>query len=97
MVKKIILRVRMDEAEFEKIQANADTAGLKISSYIRACATHREVKSSVSIRLLAELRRIGGMTKKLWSEGRREEAETIRAGLTAIRKAVENAEASNGR
>lgn len=97
MPKNIVLRVRMDQEEYERIQANAETAGLKISSFVRRCATHREIKSTISIRLLAELRRIGGMTKKMWSEGRKDEANEIRDGLAAIRKAVEDAEATHGR
>jgi len=97
MPKNIVLRVRMDQEEYEKIQNHADTAGMKISSYVRACATHREIKSTISVRLLAELRRVGGMTKRMWSEGRQDEADAIRDGLIAIRKAIEEAGAGHGR
>lgn len=91
MTKDTTLRFRVDADDLTTIQTNADTAGLKVGAYIRAAATRREIKSSVEVRILAELRRVGGMVKRLWAENRHEEAAAIRAGLTAIKKAVEEA------
>jgi len=86
------LYTRVSAEQKEQIQNSADTAGMTICEYLRERALSRHVKSTVDVRMLAELRRIGGMVKSLWKEGRTEEATAIREGLDGLRMAIQSAQ-----
>ncbi len=91
-----ILRVRVTEAEAEKVLLAADSAGMSTSAYLRERCLGRTVTSTVDVRTLALLNKLGGMVAQLWKEGRGVEASAIERGLDGIRDAITRAQAQAG-
>jgi hypothetical protein len=65
----IAIHSRVSVEEFEKIQENAEVAGMSLCKYIRHRVCGHKVSSAVEIRTIAELLRLGGLFKKAYSEG----------------------------
>lgn len=66
--KKLSLRLTL--SEYEEIKSNAAIAGVGISSYIRKRVLGYKIKSKLSLTMIAELRRIGGLLKLVHLESR---------------------------
>jgi hypothetical protein len=62
--------VRLTEAEREFLAAEADICGLALSSLMRSRSLGKRVSSKTDLRVLAELRRMGGLLKHLHNETR---------------------------
>lgn len=93
-VKRIYARVT--EEEYAKIQEQADVAAISISEFLRRRALGRKIAAKSDLRVLAELRRLGGLLKFVYTETRTETrgayskktAEAIQS-LTACARAIE--------
>ncbi len=78
--------VRLYPAEFERLEAEARTAGISRAELARRRLAGRQVIARTDAALIRELRRIGGLTKlALRTRGM---AEAGRATLADIRRAI---------
>jgi hypothetical protein len=66
--RRIKTTVRLTEAEREQIASEADVCGVSVSSFIRQRSLGKRVASKTDLRVLAELRRLGGLLKHLHNE-----------------------------
>jgi len=66
--RKAITTVRLTEAEREFLASEADVCGLSVSSLIRSRSLGKRVTSKADLRVLAELRRLGGLLKHIHNE-----------------------------
>lgn len=62
------LAVRFSEEEYRNIAQNADVAGLSLAAYVRTRCRGGNVVAKTDLRILAELRRIGGLLKHIHNE-----------------------------
>lgn len=89
-VKRIYARVT--EEEYAQIQEQADVAAISISEFLRRRALGRKIAAKSDLRILAELRKLGGLLKHLHTETRgiysAETADAIRA-LSAYARSLE--------
>ena len=60
--------VRFTEAEREHITSEADACAISVSSFIRQRSMGKRVTSKTDLRVLAELRRMGGLLKHTHNE-----------------------------
>ena len=60
--------VRFRACELEELIAQADVCGLSISELVRRRSLHRRVVAATDLKMLSELRRIGGLIKLLFTE-----------------------------
>ncbi len=60
------IAIRCTENERMMIEAKAAQAGLSLSEYLRRAALGRRITVKTDVRLIGELRRLGGMLKHLY-------------------------------
>jgi hypothetical protein len=66
--KKIKITVRFTEAEREFVASETDACGISMSSFIRQRTLGKRITPKTDLRVLAELRRLGGLLKHLHNE-----------------------------
>ena len=57
---------RLTREEREEIQEQAEASGLSVSEYVRRRALGRRVDSVTDVKMISELRRQGGLLKKIY-------------------------------
>jgi hypothetical protein len=62
------LTVRFRPEEMTDISGQADMCGLSVSELVRRRSLHRRVVSAADLKMISELRRIGGLIKLSFSE-----------------------------
>jgi hypothetical protein len=62
--------IRFTEADRNALSEQADAGGVTLSSFIRKAALGRRIASKTDLRVLAELRRLGGLLKHIHNETR---------------------------
>jgi hypothetical protein len=67
-LRKSITGVRLTGAEREFLASEADVCGLSVSSFIRKRSLGRRIVPKADLRVLAELRRLGGLLKHIHNE-----------------------------
>ncbi len=91
---------RLTAEEYADLQEQADVAALSLSEYVRRRVFARRVVSKLDLRVLAELRRLGGLLKLVHNETRgaysQKTAEAIQA-LTAYARGLERSLEPAGR
>ena len=75
---------RLTEEEYSDLQEQADVAAISLSEYVRRRIFGRQVVSKLDLRTLAELRRLGGLVKHVFSEGGGAYSELTRDALQAL-------------
>ena len=75
---------RLTEEEYSNLKAQADVAAISLSEYVRRRIFERQVASKLDLRTLAELRRLGGLVKHVFSEGGGAYSELTRDALQAL-------------
>ena len=84
------INIRVTEYELKVIKENAEEAGLSLSEYGRRRLLGLRVDSKLDVRVVGELRRLGGLIKHLHNESngmyRSESAEMLRT----ITKCIQN-------
>ncbi|HEY2452189.1 MAG TPA: plasmid mobilization protein MobA [Scandinavium sp.] len=66
--RNIIIQLRSTEAEAEAIKKKATAAGLTTSEYLRRSALNRRIMVRTDIRMMNELKRLGGLQKYLYTQ-----------------------------
>jgi hypothetical protein len=82
-----MVAVRFSDDEWNVVGAKAAAAEVPVTSYVRQAALDRELASGANV--IAELRRLGGLQKKLFTEGQRIGAPEYAQILLAITDAIE--------
>lgn len=67
--KDYVLYVRFSKAEYDYAKAQAASAGVTVSAFIRAAACGLSVQTKADAQILRELRRLGGLCKHAINEG----------------------------
>ena len=84
------INIRVTEYELKEIKEDAEETGLSLSEYGRRRLLGLRVDSKVDVRVVGELRRLGGLIKHLHNESngmyRSESAEARRAITMFIQK-----------
>ena len=62
------INFRVTKEERQEIEEQAEASGLSVSAYVRRRVLGRRVDSVVDVKMLSELRRQGGLLKKIYSE-----------------------------
>ena len=84
-----VINVRVSHSEKDSLREAAETAGLSLSSYCRRRFVGHVVVSHTDRVMIRELRRIGGLIKKVHTEsGGAYRCETAEA-LNGLRQAIE--------
>lgn len=63
--KTVALAVRLDPQEADAIREKALDAGVTVSEFLRAAALGRKTRSTLDAQVINELRRLGGLQKKI--------------------------------
>lgn len=63
-----LVKCRCTEAEFEAINNKAVSAGLTTSEYLRRTALNRRIMVKTDIRMMNELKRLGGLQKHIFTQ-----------------------------
>jgi len=79
--------VRFSDAEWNRVEKKASAADLPVTAYVRDAALGREI--AAGSRVVVELRRLGGLQKHLFTEGRRVGSVEYAKVLLAITDAIE--------
>ena len=87
---RIDIRVTRDERQ--EIQEQAEASGLSVSEYVRRRLLGRRVDSVTDVRMLSELRRQGGLLKKIFSESNGMYSEKTTVALENMNKFIEGLE-----
>ena len=62
------LTVRFCSGEVEELSSQAEMSGLSVSELIRRRALEKRIAAVTDLKMLSELRRIGGLIKHLFNE-----------------------------
>ncbi|TDQ37766.1 plasmid mobilization protein MobA [Tepidicella xavieri] len=88
--KRTIVRpVRLTKEEDEVIQAKARDGGMTVSGFLRAAALGRKVRSTIDAQVINELRRLGGLQKKIHNDTGGSYSKETADILRAIKDAIE--------
>lgn len=86
------LDVRVTKEERQEIQEQAEASGLSVSEYVRRRTLGRRVSSVMDVRMLSELRRQGGLLKKIFNESNGMYSDKTAVALENISKFIEGLE-----
>lgn len=89
---RIDFRVTVEERQ--EIQEQAEASGLSVSEYVRRRALGRRVDSVTDVKMISELRRQGGLLKKIFNDSNGMYNEEIKIALYNINKFIESLERS---
>jgi len=87
---RIDFRVTLEERQ--EIQEQAEASGLSVSEYVRRRALGRRVDSVTDVKMISELRRQGGLLKKIFNDSNGMYNEKIKIVLDNINKFIESLE-----
>ena len=82
--------VRLTAAEHRHLKEQADVAGLSLSGYARSRILGHSVASKADLKVLAELRRLGGLLKHIHLETRGAYSADTADAIKAIESYVRN-------
>ena len=60
------LSSRCTEEDYARVEHAAAVAGMSVCAYVRKRTTGEHVTAKINVQTLGELRRVGGLLKKLW-------------------------------
>ena len=87
---RIDFRVTIEECQ--EIQEQSEASGLSVSEYVRRRALGRRVDSVTDVKMISELRRQGGLLKKIFNDSNGMYNEEIKIALDSISKFIEGLE-----
>ncbi len=87
-----VINARLTQKEYEALSADVDCAALSLSEYIRRRIFGRRISSKSDLRVLAELRRLGGLLKRVHIESRGAYKRETAAAIKAIKSYAETLE-----
>ena len=87
-----VINARLTQEEYEALSAEVDCAALSFSEYIRRRIFGKRISSKSDLRVLAELRRLGGLLKLVHNESRGAYKRETAAAINAITSYAESLE-----
>lgn len=82
--------LRYSETQYASLSERAENASLSVSEYIRSISVNGRVLSRTDVKMLSELRKLGGLLKHIHNETRgaysEDTANAIRALESYVRK-----------
>lgn len=81
--------IRVTREERQEIQEQAEASGLSVSEYVRRRTLGRRVDSVVEVRMLSELRRQGGLLKKVFNESNGVYSDKTAVALDSINRFID--------
>ena len=87
---------RMTPSEYLELQEQADAAALTISEFVRRRLFGRRIISKVELRVLSELRKLGGLLKHIHNETGGVYSEDTRDAIQALTAYARNLERAAG-
>jgi hypothetical protein len=92
MTKHILIRATPED--HADLLEKARDCGMSLPAYLRACGMGRQTRSKIDSHILNELRRLGGLQKHLFNEGKgigsKEFSEVLQELKTAIGSVAPN-------
>lgn len=82
------IHIRLSDIEHQTISDKAVSAGMTISEFVRRAATGRRITSKIEAHAINELRRLGGLLKKVHTESGGSYSRATAAAIDEIRKVV---------
>jgi hypothetical protein len=82
------LTVRFKPDEMEELATQADACGLSVSELVRRRSLNRRVVPAADLKVISELRRIGGLLKLSFKETNGAYGDTTAAVLDELRNAI---------
>lgn len=82
--------IRFTEDEAKAIEDNASIAGMTFANYIRHSALGVKIKSRLELKMIAELKRVGGLLKLVHTESKGAYSEKTSQALDTLWKYVEH-------
>jgi hypothetical protein len=82
------LTVRFRPEEMNELTGQADICGLSVSELVRKRSLHRRVVPAADLKMLSELRRIGGLLKLSFRVTNGVYGDTTAAILSELREAI---------
>ncbi len=86
------IHLRVTPEERRNIQEQAYKSGLSMSEYVRRCICGRFIPSKIDKKMIAELRRQGGLLKHVFNESRGMYSEKTANALDSINSFVRGLE-----
>ncbi len=86
--KTVSLKVRLEPSESDSIREKARDAGVTVSEFFRAAALGRKTRSTVDAQVINELRRLGGLQKKIHNDTGGSFSKETAAILVEIKGAI---------
>jgi len=59
---------RLNDEEYQEFSINANFSGLNKSEFIRRCVLGKRIHSAIDLKMINELRKIGGLVKHIHKE-----------------------------
>ena len=84
------INIRVTEFELKELKEDAEEAGLSLSEYGRRRLLGLRVDSKLDVRIVAELRKLGGLIKHLHDESHGMYSSESAEALRAITKYIQN-------
>ena len=84
------INIRVTEYELKELKEDAEEAGLSLSEYGRRRLLGLRVDSKLDVRIVGELRRLGGLIKHLYNESNGLYSSESAEMLRAITKYIQN-------
>jgi len=82
------LKTRCLPEEAEEIRSKAIDSGVTVSEFLRCAALGRKTRSTIDSQVINELRRLGGLQKHLFSEGKGVHSKEYAEILKSIKEAI---------
>lgn len=93
-VKRVYARITA--SEYLELQEQADAAALSLSEYLRRRLFGRRVVPKTDLRVLSELRRLGGLLKNIHNETRGAYSDLTAEAIQALTAYARNLERAAG-
>lgn len=84
------INIRVTEFELKELKEDAEEAGLSLSEYGRRRLLGLRVDSRLDVRVVGELRRLGGLIKHLYNESNGMYSSESAEMLKTITKCIQN-------
>lgn len=82
------INFRLSIVELERLKQEADTAGMGVSDYVRRRTLGRPVVAQTDRMMVNELRRLGGLLKRIHLESNGTHRAETRDAILALRDAI---------
>jgi hypothetical protein len=82
------LTVRFRPEEMNELSGQADICGLSVSELVRRRSLHRRIAPAADLKMISELRRIGGLLKLSFRETNGVYGDTTAEILNDLRKTI---------